>query len=238
MTALPWLEADALWFPDPSTALDDPDGLLALGGDLSPQRLQLAYRRGIFPWFSEEQPILWWSPDPRCVIFPEDVHISRSLRRTLNSGRYRVTIDQAFAEVVDACARERTEGTWITPEMRHAYVDLHNLGLAHSFEAWDIDGRLVGGLYGVAQGACFFGESMFSRETNASKLVFVHCLRQLQAWGYALMDCQVENPHLLSLGATLIPRATFLSILERNIDRSPPNPAWQMEWQWPKGGSR
>lgn len=232
MTSLPWLDPDSLWFPDPNAALDEPDGLLALGGDLRPERLKLAYRHGIFPWFSEEQPILWWSPDPRCVIFPPEVHISRSLRRTLNSRRFTVTIDKAFAEVIDACGRERSEGTWITPGMRNAYVQLHQLGLGHSFEAWNAEGELVGGLYGVALGSCFFGESMFTRETNASKVVFVHCLRQLQAWGYALMDCQVENPHLMSLGARLIPRARFLSILKDNIDRRPDQLVWQMQWQW------
>lgn len=232
MTNLPWLDPDMLWFPDPETALDDPDGLLALGGDLSVERLQLAYRRGIFPWFSAEQPILWWSPNPRCVIFPERVHISRSLRRTLNSRRFTITTDRAFAEVIDRCGRERSEGTWITPAMRLAYNRLHQLGIAHSFEAWNHNGDLVGGLYGVAQGSCFFGESMFARETNASKVVFVHCLRQLEEWGFAMMDCQVENPHLISLGAELIPRQRFLSILGDNIDRPPNNSTWQLQWQW------
>lgn len=232
MTPLPWLDPDALWFPDPETALDDPDGLLALGGDLSVERLRLAYRRGIFPWYSAEQPILWWSPDPRCVIFPSQVHVSRSLRRTLNSRLLTVTLDQAFAEVIEACGNERSEGTWITREMRQAYIELHRRGMAHSFEAWNPEGELVGGLYGVAEGSCFFGESMFSRQTNASKVVFVHCLRQLEAWGYALMDCQVENPHLMSLGAQLIPRQAFLSILKENIDRPPPQSVWRMKWQW------
>jgi leucyl/phenylalanyl-tRNA--protein transferase len=232
MTTLPWLDPDMLWFPDPETALDDPDGLLALGGDLSVERLQLAYRLGIFPWYSEEQPILWWSPNPRCVVFPSRVHVSRSLRRTLNSRRFTVTIDKAFPEVIDRCGRERSEGTWITPDMRLAYTQLHHLGVAHSFEAWNRNGELVGGLYGVAQGSCFFGESMFARETDASKVVFVHCLRQLEAWGYAMMDCQVENSHLISLGAELIPRRRFLSILRDNIDRSPNHLIWQMQWQW------
>lgn len=232
MTALPWLDSDSFWFPDPDTALDDPDGLLALGGDLSVERLTLAYRNGIFPWFSEEQPILWWSPDPRCVIFPSEVHVSRSLRRTLNSHRFNVTVDKAFTEVIDACGRERSEGTWITPGMRLAYTRLHQLGVAHSFEAWNQNGDLVGGLYGVAQGSCFFGESMFARETDASKVVFVHSLKQLEAWGYALMDCQVENAHLISLGARLIPRRRFLSILKDNIDRPPDQSIWQMQWQW------
>lgn len=232
MIPLPWLDGQSLWFPDPNKALDDPDGLLALGGDLSVERLRLAYRSGIFPWYSEGQPILWWSPDPRCVIFPSRVHVSRSLRRTLNSGRYTVTLDQAFAEVIERCGSERSEGTWITPEMRQAYNRLHQLGIAHSFEAWNRKGELVGGLYGVALGSCFFGESMFSRQTDASKVVFVHCLRQLEAWDYAVMDCQVENPHLLSLGAELIPRRDFLSILRKNIDRPPKQSGWRLEWQW------
>lgn len=232
MTPLPWLDPDRLWFPDPQSALEDPDGLLALGGDLSVERLKLAYSRGIFPWFSEGQPILWWSPNPRCVIFPSRVHISRSLRRTLNSGRFTITLDQAFAEVIAGCGNERSEGTWITPEMKRAYTRLHSLGTAHSFEAWNSQGELVGGLYGVAQGSCFFGESMFSRETDASKVVFVHCLKQLEAWGYAVMDCQVENPHLLSLGAQLIPRQAFLSILRDNIDRPAQHSDWLMQWRW------
>lgn len=232
MTPLPWLDPEIPWFPDPETALDDPDGLLALGGDLSVERLQMAYRQGIFPWYSAEQPLLWWSPNPRCVISPSQVHISRSLRRTLNSRRFRVTTDKAFADVIQYCGQARSEGTWITPEMQRAYVQLHRMGIAHSFEAWNPEGELVGGLYGVAQGSCFFGESMFARETNASKVVFVHCLRQLEAWNYAIMDCQVENPHLLSLGAELVPRREFLSILRENIDRPPEQRSWEMQWHW------
>lgn len=232
MTTLPWLDPELLWFPDPETALDDPDGLLALGGDLSVERLRLAYRRGIFPWYSAEQPILWWSPNPRCVIFPSRVHISRSLRRTLNSRRFMVTTDKAFTDVIKYCGQERAEGTWITPEMQRAYIQLHKIGIAHSFEAWNPEGELVGGLYGVAQGSCFFGESMFARETNASKVVFAHCLRQLEAWNYAIMDCQVENPHLLSLGAELVPRSEFLFILKNNIDRPPAQRSWEMQWHW------
>ncbi|MFE8071628.1 leucyl/phenylalanyl-tRNA--protein transferase [Marinobacteraceae bacterium S3BR75-40.1] len=237
MSTLPWLEPDHLWFPDPRTALDDPDGLLAIGGDLSVDRLTLAYRNGIFPWFSEDQPILWWSPDPRCVLFPEELHISRSLRKTLNKERFTVTINKAFTEVIDGCATSREEGTWITPDMRLAYLRLHALGMAHSFETWNDEGELVGGLYGVAMGRCFFGESMFTRETDASKVAFVHAVRQLQAWEYALLDCQVENPHLRSLGATLISRERFLTILKQNIDAMPRQLAWHMEWRWPDGSS-
>jgi len=237
MSALPWLNTRELWFPDPDSALADPDGLLAVGGDLSPERLQLAYRKGIFPWFSDDQPILWWSPDPRCVVLPGDLHISRSLRRRLNQGSFRVTTDQAFSEVVTLCGALREEGTWITRDMESAYNQLHNLGLAHSFEAWDGEGRLVGGLYGVAMGRCFFGESMFSRETDASKVTFVHVARQLEAWGYELFDCQVENPHLRTLGARLISRTEFLSILDENVHRSRPHSDWQMTWRWPDGGA-
>ncbi|MDX1589695.1 MAG: leucyl/phenylalanyl-tRNA--protein transferase [Oleiphilaceae bacterium] len=235
MTALPWLSAKELWFPDPETALKDPDGLLAVGGDLSPQRLELAYSKGIFPWFADDQPILWWSPDPRCVLIPGNEHISRSLRRRLNQGTFRITLNRAFAEVVALCAALREEGTWITPDMAEAYERLHRLGLAHSFEAWNSHGELVGGLYGVALGRCFFGESMFSRETDASKVVFVHVSRQLAQWGYRLMDCQVDNPHLRTLGAELISRQRFLTILEENVHASAPQTHWQLTWHWPQG---
>ncbi|WP_111496464.1 leucyl/phenylalanyl-tRNA--protein transferase [Marinobacter bohaiensis] len=232
MTSLPWLDPDELWFPSPEEALDEPDGLLAIGGDLAPERLERAYRSGIFPWFSEEQPILWWSPNPRCVLIPDEVHISRRLRRTLNQERFRITIDRNFSGVIRGCAEVREEGTWITDEMEQAYKRLHRRGLAHSFEAWNDRGELVGGLYGVAIGCCFFGESMFTRETDASKVVFVHVARQLQAWGYALMDCQVENSHLISLGARCIPRKSFLTILEKNIDKSPGHQQWILEKHW------
>ncbi|WP_165854979.1 leucyl/phenylalanyl-tRNA--protein transferase [Marinobacter sp. JSM 1782161] len=232
MTSLPWLDPDELWFPSPEEALDEPDGLLAIGGDLAPERLERAYRSGIFPWFSEEQPILWWSPNPRCVLIPDEVHISRRLRRTLNQEHFRITIDRNFSGVIRGCAEVREEGTWITDEMEQAYKRLHRRGLAHSFEAWNDRGELVGGLYGVAIGCCFFGESMFTRETDASKVVFVHVARQLQAWGYALMDCQVENSHLISLGARCIPRKSFLTILEKNIDKSPGHQQWILEKHW------
>ena len=235
MTTLPWLDPEKLWFPEPESALEDPDGLLAIGGDLSIERLLLAYRQGIFPWFSDEQPILWWSPDPRCVLLPGDLHISRSLRKTLRRRVYTVTFDRAFADVISACANIREEGTWITADMRLAYLRLHALGLAHSVESWDCEGQLAGGLYGVALGRCFFGESMFSRETDASKVAFVHCVRQLEAWGYALVDCQVENAHLRSLGARLISRGEFLSILKENVDRQPEQDQWKLSWQWPDG---
>ena len=235
MTALPWLDSGSHWFPDPETALEDPDGLLAIGGDLHPDRILKAYTIGVFPWFSDDQPILWWSPDPRCVLFPNRVHIARSLRRKLNQGLMRVHVDTAFREVIHACGTLREEGTWITRDMEQAYIHLHNLGHAHSFEAWTREGRLVGGLYGVAIGRCFFGESMFSLERDASKVVFVHVARQLEHWGYRLMDCQVENPHLLSMGAERIPRRRFLSILRKNVHCQLGHP-WRMDWHWSAEG--
>ncbi|MEC7816077.1 MAG: leucyl/phenylalanyl-tRNA--protein transferase [Pseudomonadota bacterium] len=233
MTTLPWLDPDHLWFPPANEALDDPDGLLALGGDLSPQRLELAYRNGIFPWFSEDQPILWWSPDPRCVLFPEDIHVSRSLRRVLNRRTFTVTADQCFGRIIRLCASTRAEGTWITDDMVAAYTRLHRLGLAHSIEVWNPRGELAGGMYGVAIGRCFFGESMFSLETNASKVLMVHLAHQLADWGYRIMDCQVESQHLLTMGARTIPRSEFLSILRASIDRTPAHPDWTIAWQWP-----
>lgn len=230
MSALPWLDPDYLWFPPAEEALEEPDGLLALGGDLAPQRLVHAYRHGIFPWFSDDQPILWWSPDPRCVLFPDEIHVSRSLRRTLNRDYFRITTDQAFHRVIHLCGSTRPEGTWITDDMEQAYIELHRQGYAHSIEAWNPRGELVGGLYGLAMGCCFFGESMFSLETNASKTILVHLCGQLRDSGYQLMDCQVESPHLLSMGARTIPRATFLSILKSNIDRPPLREPWHLDW--------
>lgn len=206
-------------FPDVSRALSDPDGLLAVGGDLSPARLLYAYRHGIFPWYHEDQPILWWSPDPRAVLFPGDMHISRSLRRRMADGGYGVSFDTAFGAVMAACAGPRPGqpegGTWISPTMQAAYAELHRLDHAHSVEIW-MEGVLAGGLYGIALGRVFFGESMFSRRTDASKLALVHLARQLDAWGYALMDCQVHSAHLESLGSVLIPRPGFLALLHEH----------------------
>ena len=233
MTSLPWLDPNQLWFPPVEEALDDPDGLLALGGDLHPERLLLAYRNGIFPWFSDDQPILWWSPNPRCVLPPPEIHVSRSLRRVLNQQRFRITSDQCFGRVIRLCATTRAEGTWITDDMIAAYTELHRLGYAHSIEAWNRDGELAGGMYGLAIGRCFFGESMFSMETNASKVLMVHLARQLINWGYRLMDCQVESAHLLSMGARSIPRAEFLSILRASVNREPSVQEWNITWQWP-----
>ncbi len=226
-----WLDPrDPAWFPPPEQALRDPDGLLAVGGDLSPERLLAAYRRGIFPWYSEGQPILWWSPDPRLVLFPRELHVSRSLRKTLRRRPFAITLDAAFEDVIRACAQPRRgeSGTWITEEMRHAYTRLHRLGWAHSVEAWQ-DGRLAGGLYGVAMGRVFFGESMFSRVSDASKAAFVHLVHQLAAWGYALIDCQVETAHLRRLGAAPVPRERFLALLDEHIRDPAAADPWQLD---------
>ena len=206
--------SDQLLFPAPELA--ESSGLLAVGGDLSPRRLLLAYSLGIFPWFSDDGPPLWWSPDPRCVIFPEQIRISRSLAKCLRQGRFRVSCDEAFAAVVDGCAESRQgqPGTWITDEMRQAYLRLHRLGYAHSLECWRGD-ELVGGLYGVVLGRCFFGESMFHRAPDASKVALATLARCLAKAGWPLIDCQLPNPHLLSLGAVEIPRAEFHQWLER-----------------------
>ncbi len=197
-------------FPSTDQALDYPQGLLAIGGDLSPARLINAYRLGIFPWYSEGQPILWWSPAPRCVIVPDEVHVSRRLRRRYNQGRFSLTADQSFAQVIEACASPRPDQpeTWITPEMQAAYNRLHDMGVAHSVEV-SFDGELAGGIYGLALGRVFFGESMFSKHTDASKLALVALCRQLHRWDFTLLDCQVSNPHLLSMGAREISRQEF-----------------------------
>ena len=212
-----WLEPDAreIIFPDVELALRDPDGLLAMGGKLSTDWLLQAYRKGIFPWYGPGQPILWWAPDPRLVLFPEKLHISRSLAKTIRQNKFSVTLDTAFSDVIAACAQARQgqSGTWITPEMQAAYVDLHHEGHAHSAECW-YEGKLAGGLYGIAIGNIFFGESMFTELTDASKVAFVALARQLQRWGYGLIDCQVYTGHLASLGASMIARKDFTAILD------------------------
>ncbi|MCH9638782.1 MAG: leucyl/phenylalanyl-tRNA--protein transferase [Betaproteobacteria bacterium] len=205
------------------TALVEPNGLLAAGGDLSIQRLLTAYRAGIFPWFNEGEPILWWSPDPRMVLFPNELKISRSLRKSLKRNQYTICFDQHFDQVMYACAapREGQFGTWIHPEMISSYSKLHEMGLAHSAEVL-IDDVLVGGLYGVALGKVFFGESMFSNVTDASKIAFVHLVKQLEEWNYGVIDCQVKTAHLASLGAREIPRAEFsrlLHVLRTDTDK-------------------
>lgn len=219
-----------LSFPDVELALRDPDGLLALGGDLSIPRLLHAYRHGIFPWFGPRQPILWWSPDPRLVLYPHDLHISRSLARTLRRGRFRITLDRDFPAVIAQCALPRPgqSGTWITPEMQSAYCALHEEGYAHSVECW-LDGELAGGLYGVALGHVFFGESMFARVPDASKAAFVHLVRELQHREFRLIDCQVHTPHLASLGATTIPRREFVRILDESCDGHAMPGRWSFE---------
>ena len=204
-------------FPPPDHAT--PDGLLAVGGDLSSERLLLAYQLGIFPWYAEGQPILWWSPDPRLILEPKDFHISRRLLQILKKGIFEVTFDTVFTEVIQACAaapRRGQHGTWITPEMQEAYIRLHRLGFAHSVESW-LNGELVGGVYGVSLGKSFFGESMFFRKTDASKVAFAILVEQLKAWGFHMIDAQVTTQHLLRFGAKEIPRRLFLKRLQMSL---------------------
>lgn len=213
MWKLPVLGDDATAFPPAPSARQQPNGLLAMGGDLSPKRLQAAYRQGIFPWHSEQDPILWWSPDPRLVLLPGQFKVSRSLRKRMRGCGYRLSFDRAFLAVIHACAqtpRPGQDGTWIVRDIESAYARMHRLGLAHSVEIWD-GSRLVGGLYGLALGQMFFGESMFSHAADASKLALWSLCRLLQGWEWPLIDCQVETPHLLSLGAELWPRDRFLA---------------------------
>ena len=215
-------------FPPLSTALKDPNGLLAMGGCLSPQRIINAYQQGIFPCYNPDEPILWWSPDPRLVVFPEHLQVSRSLTKTLRKQAFEIVYDRAFSQVMRECAapRDNHAGTWISEQMIAAYKALHQLGVAHSFEAWQGD-ELVGGLYGLGIGQVFFGESMFHRKTDASKVVFVHLVRQLSAWGYRLIDCQVSSAHLLSLGAEEISRNSFKQLLDQLCQQPVSNQAWQ-----------
>jgi len=221
-----WLGVDTP-FPSLASALQEPNGLLAVGGDLSPRRLLDAYRRGIFPWYSEGDPVLWWSPDPRMVLFPRELRVTRSLAKTLRNKSYEVRFDTAFDEVVRGCATPRPNqpGTWISAEMRAAYRRLHELGYAHSVETW-VDGALAGGLYGVAMGRAFFGESMFARGRDASKIAFVHLVRRLAGEGYLLIDCQMHTPHLASLGAREVPRSEFARRLKDLVDYPRPPGRW------------
>ncbi|UCZ84606.1 leucyl/phenylalanyl-tRNA--protein transferase [Pseudomonas sp. L5B5] len=223
---LTWLQRNNLDFPPLEKAMREPNGLLAAGGDLSAERLVQAYRHGCFPWFSEGQPILWWSPDPRTVLFPDELHVSRSLGKLLRKQRYQVTFDQDFAAVISACAAPRTyaDGTWISEAMQQAYLRLHRQGHAHSVEVWD-QGTLVGGLYGLAMGQLFFGESMFSRADNASKVGFATLVEQLKAWGFVLVDCQMPTDHLHSLGARAITRTEFADYLKHHLDQ-PSRATW------------
>jgi len=216
----------------PPVELASPEGLLAVGGDLRAERLLEAYRHGIFPWYNPGQPILWWSPDPRAVLFPAKLKVARSLRKTLRRKDFDVTLDTAFREVMRQCALPRpgnpAGGTWITPEMIEAYAVLHDRGLAHSVESWR-EGKLVGGLYGVAMGNAFFGESMFSRETDASKVAFVHLVRQLERWGYAFIDCQISSAHLFSLGAEEIRRHDFMTRLQQALKQPERSGRWRFD---------
>ncbi|MGO9446600.1 MAG: leucyl/phenylalanyl-tRNA--protein transferase [Thiobacillaceae bacterium] len=226
---LPWLHPGDP-FPAASTALKDPNGLLAAGGDLQPDTLLAAYREGIFPWFGEGQPILWWNPDPRMVLFPSEFKLRRSLAKRLRHGGFEVRLDTCFAQVMAECAAPRVEqdGTWISPAMVGAYSRLHAQGYAHSVESW-LGEELVGGLYGVAIGRMFYGESMFSRVADASKIALAVLCRQLQAWGFGLIDCQSYTPHLASLGARKIPREAFIQML-RELVNLPHHPGpWKFE---------
>jgi leucyl/phenylalanyl-tRNA---protein transferase len=226
---IPWLDGHEP-FPPVERALRDPNGLLAAGGDLSPQRLLEAYAHGIFPWFSDDDPLLWWSPDPRMVLFLDELHVAKSLRKVIKSRRFTVTFDRAFNDVMAGCAAPRVgeAGTWITREMHAAYALLHRLGFAHSVETWNGD-RLVGGLYGVAIGRMFYGESMFASESNASKVAFATLVRQLERWGFEMIDCQMSTDHLASLGAREIPRAEFVSRLARLVRQGEVPVPWRLD---------
>ncbi len=214
-------------FPPLKTALTDPNGLLAAGGCLSATRLVNAYQHGIFPWFNPDEPILWWSPDPRLILTPLKLKIARSLAKTIRQQRFTLTVDKAFVDVIDACAmmREYTQGTWISEEMKQAYTQLHQQGIAHSAEAW-LGDELVGGLYGVAIGQVFFGESMFHTQRDASKVVFTQLVKKLQLWDYQLIDCQVHSDHLASLGAYEISRKYFMEKLNYHCCKPPASTAW------------
>ena len=230
--SIPWLD-ESPTFPPLKQALKYPNGLLAIGGDLSAARLIAAYRRGIFPWFSPGEPILWWSPDPRMVLVPDQIKISRSFAKVLRNSDYQVRLDTAFGDVISACAntpRAGQDGTWISAEMQQAYRHLHQLGYAHSVEVWQ-QGTLTGGLYGVALGRIFFGESMFSHRSNASKIALAHLCHFLKKRDFCVIDCQMETAHLVSMGAAAIPRPSFAALLDRYADVSPPTEA-----RWPTDG--
>ena len=213
---LPWLTKDVTLFPPPESANEE--GILAIGGDLSPERLLVAYSEGIFPWFNPNDPILWWSPDPRFVLFPNELKVAKSMRPYFNRQKFEVSFDRDFPQVMRECQQPRLSqwgGTWITESMLEAYTRLHKLGFAHSVEVWQ-DGELVGGLYGVSLGKVFFGESMFAKASNASKFGFISLVKKLEERGFWLIDCQQQTEHLASLGARAISRAAFLEILKRN----------------------
>jgi leucyl/phenylalanyl-tRNA---protein transferase len=230
MKQVVWLKPDTFDFPPVEDALEDPPGLLAAGGDLDPERLLAAYAAGIFPWYDNCSPILWWSPDPRMVMQPHQVHVSRSLRKRLRHCNYRISMDEAFAQVISSCAglREQREGTWIVADMQAAYTRLHELGHAHSVEVWDKE-QLVGGLYGVSLGSLFFGESMFSLVPGASKIAFVALARQLQHWSFQWIDCQMPTKHLQSMGAYAMSRDGFQEILSRWRANGEPTGRWEFD---------
>ncbi|APZ43423.1 leucyl/phenylalanyl-tRNA--protein transferase [Acidihalobacter ferrooxydans] len=233
MPTLPWLDPRTpdQAFPPVEHALREPNGLLAVAGDLHPQRLLAAYRHGIFPWYEDGQPILWWSPDPRAVLFADEFRLHRSLRKRLRNSGMRVTLDTQFRAVMQACGapRDGQNGTWITPDMLTAYDTLHRLGYAHCAETWDRDGHLVGGLYGLAIGRVFFGESMFSRVADASKIALATLVCQLQNWGFEMIDCQQATGHLMRFGAREIPRAEFVQRLQRDCAREHLPGPWQLQ---------
>lgn len=221
-------------FPPVEQAMVEPNGLLAIGGDLSPSRMIRAYAQGIFPWYNPDEPILWWCPDPRTVIRPGQMHVSRSLRRAIRRADYAVTMNQDFDQVIRRCAAPRSgqKGTWLGPEMRHAYRELHDAGFCQSIEIWRF-GRLIGGLYGISLGRSFFGESMFSHATNGSKLALYYLSEQLAAWQFDLIDCQISSQHLLSLGAEELPRPQFQQILNTSVRRPGRAGPWQIEIDCP-----
>ena len=217
-------------FPPSSEALDYPNGLIAVGGDLSPQRLIAAYRRGIFPWYEEPQSILWWTPSPRSVLYPHELHVSRSLRKTLAKDVFTLSVDQAFESVIYQCGAIRSQdpGTWISDDMISAYTELHERGIGHSIEVYTGDGKLVAGLYGLAIGGAFFGESMFSLESNASKVALVGLVDIMKRGAFALIDCQIESEHMNSLGARNISRLDFEAELAQNVEREVEPGIWQL----------
>ena len=222
-----WLTDDCEDFPSVDNALEEPNGLLAAGGDLSTKRLINAYSNGIFPWYDDDQPILWWSPNPRAIIIPSQLHCSKSLKKTIRKSMLTYTFDKAFTDVIGRCGavREHNQGTWITEEMRDAYTELHYQGHAHSIEIWD-EQELVGGLYGVAIGKVFFGESMFSLQANASKMAMLAIGKHLGECGYKLIDCQVESDHLFTMGAVLITRDNFIQSLRNLVDATADKHPW------------
>lgn len=226
---IPWLELDDP-FPLTNKALKQPNGLLAAGADLTPGRLIEAYSLGVFPWFNADEPVLWWSPDPRMVLFPDELKVARSLKKVLRNRPYEVRLDTAFGRVMQGCAQPRDgqSGTWISPMMTDAYTRLHEMGVAHSAETW-IDGKLAGGLYGVALGRMFYGESMFTEVTDASKIAFVHLVWQLKRWGFGMIDCQMKTAHLETFGAREIPRSDFMRRVSKLIQYSPAPTLWRLD---------